>query len=195
MPGDGFSIAQLCGYLAFALGLVCFWQKDDRRFRWLMAAQSLTYALHFLLLGRPTSATSAAVSCARSLTSLYTQAPAIAAGFIAAALGLGAWLGQGAMSFFPVVASCLGTVALFFLSGLRMRALLLVATSLWIVNDLAVRSYGGTCLEMMVFAVNLTTIGRLARAQRKPAAVRARVTTPAATSRAREAPSRRTPST
>ena len=60
---------------------------------------------------------------------------------------LGVWLMHGWLSLLPIAASCIGTFSLFFLHGLRMRALMLVGTGLWLVNNLLVGSIGGTLLE------------------------------------------------
>ena len=53
------------------LGVGSFLQKDDRRFKILMAAQCLAYIIHFALLGRPTAVASLTMSLLRSVLSLY----------------------------------------------------------------------------------------------------------------------------
>ena len=63
----------------------------------------------------------------------------------------------------PLGASCLGTLALFLLQGIPMRLVMLCGTGLWVANNLIVGSIGGTALELVVAAVNATTIVRLWR--------------------------------
>ncbi len=52
--GSVLALAQWPGYAAFAFGLACFAQADDRRFKIFMALECAAYALHFALL-KPSS--------------------------------------------------------------------------------------------------------------------------------------------
>ena len=93
------------------------------------------------------------------------QAGNMTAVIIALSAGLGLWLMQGWLSLLPIAASCIGTFALFFLDGLRMRALMLVGTLLWLANNLLVGSIGGSALEAVLAATNAHTIWRMARSR------------------------------
>ncbi|WP_374435840.1 YgjV family protein [Inhella sp.] len=159
------SPAQLLGYAAFVFGVACFAQTDDRRFKLFMAAECAAYIGHFWLLGQPTAVASTTVSLLRSLASLKARSAALGLGFMALSAGLGLWLMQGWLSLLPIAASCIGTFALFFLQGLRMRALMLVGTLLWLLNNLLVGSIGGTALEAVLAATNAHTIWRLWRSR------------------------------
>ena len=165
---DWFSPAQGFGYFAFVLGVGCFLQTDDRRFKWFMTGECLAYVAHFALLGNPTAVASSSLSMLRSLLSLHTRSRWVAAGVIAANLGFGLAIAEQASDWLPLAASCLGTVALFTLQGVPMRLLMLCGTGLWIANNLIAGSIGGTALEVVVAAVNGATIVRLLRA--RPAA-------------------------
>jgi Bacterial inner membrane protein len=162
------SPAQLAGYAAFVFGMACFAQTDDRRFKLFMAAECAAYIVHFALLGQGTAVASTTVSLLRSLASLQARRPAVGLAFIALSLGAGAWLYSGWVSLLPIAASCIGTTALFFLQGLRMRLLMLLGTLLWLLNNLLVGSIGGSLLEACLAASNLWTIARLWRAGRQP---------------------------
>jgi hypothetical protein len=163
-PAQGF------GYAAFVFGMLCFAQADDRRFKIYMALECAAYVVHFLLLQQHTAAGATAVSLARSIASLKLRTPAVGLFFIALSLGMGMWLQTGWVSWLPVAASCIGTAALFFLHGLRMRVLMLAGTLLWLANNLLVGSIGGSLLEACLAAANLLTITRLWRAGRADAA-------------------------
>jgi Bacterial inner membrane protein len=164
---DLLSPAQWLGYLAFVSGVACFLQTDDRRFRRWMALECVAYVLHFWLLGQATAVASSLVSLGRSVASMYSRSRWLALGFVLINLGLGWWLFQGWLSLLPIAASCLGTLALFLLQGLRMRLLMLAGTLCWVANNLIVGSIGGTLLELTVAAVNGLTIWRLWRAGRR----------------------------
>lgn len=165
-----FSPAQLVGYLAFMLGVACFLQTDDRRFKWFMTGECLAYVVHFALLGSPTAVVSSLLSLLRSVLSLHTRSAWVAAGVVSANIGFGLGLAHRPADWLPLAASCLGTVALFTLQGIPMRLLMLCGTGLWIANNLIAGSIGGTALEVVVAAVNLTILARMWREHRTTAA-------------------------
>jgi hypothetical protein len=167
MSIDWFSPAQCVGYLAFVLGVSAFMQKKDRRFKVLMAAECLAYIVHFALLGKPTAVASSSVSLMRSVLALYTRSKWVAGVIVALNLGLGMALATRPADWLPLGASCIGTLALFLMEGIRMRIALLCGTGLWIANNLISGSVGGTALELVIAAVNLMTIRRMARDRRQ----------------------------
>jgi hypothetical protein len=159
------SPAQCFGYLAFVLGVASFLQTNDKRFKLYMTGECLVYVLHFALLGNPTAVASSLVSTTRSLLSLHTRSPWVALAVVAVNIGLGLALARQPSDWLPLLASCLGTLALFLLQGVPMRLLMLCGTCLWIANNLIVGSIGGTALELTVAAVNLWTISRLLKSR------------------------------
>ncbi|MFN3302603.1 MAG: YgjV family protein [Roseateles sp.] len=163
---DWFSPAQLFGYVAFVLGVGCFLQTDDRRFKWFMTGECVAYIVHFALLGNPTAVASSSLSMLRSLLSLYTRSVWVAVVIVAANIGFGLAIADKPSDWLPLTASCLGTLALFTLQGIPMRLLMLVGTGLWIANNLIVGSIGGTALEIVIAAINISTIARMAREAR-----------------------------
>lgn len=166
MTTDWFSPAQWVGYAAFVLGVSSFAQKDDRRFKLFMAAECLAYIIHFCLLGKPTAVASSTMSLLRSVLSLYTRSKWVAFVIVAANLGLGISLAARWSDWLPLGASCIGTLALFLMEGVRMRIAMLCGTVLWIVNNVIAGSIGGTALELVIAAVNLMTIHRMMREAR-----------------------------
>ena len=158
-----FNPAQLFGYAAFVLGVMSFLQKDDRRFKLYMSAECLAYVVHFALLGNPTAVASSVISVARSVLSLYTKAPWVAFALVALNLALGWHLVEVWWNWLPLLASCIGTLALFLLSGIRMRLTMLVGTGCWLANNILSGSIGGTALELVILATNLRTIYALWR--------------------------------
>jgi hypothetical protein len=166
MTIDPFSPAQCVGYVAFALGVTAFLQRDDRRFKQFMAGECLAYIVHFALLGNPTAVASAFLSLLRSVLALRTRSPWVAALILALNLGFGLALATRASDWLPLTASCIGTLAFFLLQGVAMRAAMLCGTALWIANNLIAGSVGGTALEIAIGAVNLRTTWLMARAAR-----------------------------
>lgn len=163
MTLDWFSPAQCVGYVAFVLGVGSFLQTDDRRFKLYMAGECVAYMAHFALLGNPTALASSAVSTVRTLLALRTKSYWVAAAVVCANLGFGLTIASKWSDWLPLMASCLGTLALFILQGIRMRLLMLCGTCLWIANNLIAGSIGGTALEIVVAITNITTILRMAQ--------------------------------
>ncbi|MDB5814741.1 MAG: hypothetical protein JWN23_1858 [Rhodocyclales bacterium] len=167
MLHDIFSVPQLFGYLAFFFGVGCFLQKSDVRFKVFMSIECISYVIHFWLLGNLTACASSAVSVGRSLAAIRSRSRWVALIFVLLSLGMGVWLAKTWLSLLPIVASCIGTTALFLLSGVRMRALMLVGTTLWLINNIASGSIGGTMLEAVILTTNTWTIFRLMRDGRR----------------------------
>ncbi len=163
------SPAQLFGYVAFVLGVTAFLQRDDRRLKLFLAAESATYVVHFALLGNPTAASSAAVSGVRTSLSVRFGSRRLAVIIIAAYVALGVALARTPAGWLPVVGSCFATWGLFTMSGIRLRLLVFVSTLLWLINNIVSGSVGGTLLEALIATTSITTIVRMAREARRGA--------------------------
>src|SRR5690242_1960148 len=127
-----FSLAQIVGYVSFLLGAAAFLQRSDRRMKLWLVGQSATYAIHFLLLGNPAAAAISVVSGARSYVATRSKSLLVATAFIVVSFGVGfAFAGRGP-GWLPVLASIAATVAMFTMSGVPLRLVMLGATSLWL---------------------------------------------------------------
>jgi hypothetical protein len=160
---NALSPAQCVGYVAFAVGVAAFLQRDDRRLKLLNATQCLVYALHFALLGNFPATASSMVSGVRSALALRTRSPLVALVIFIVGVAVGAAFVQSSVGWLPVVASSLATIAVFFLDGVRLRLVLLTSTLLWLGNNLLCGSIGGSLLEATVAMVNGATILRMCR--------------------------------
>ena len=149
-----FDLAQAIGMLSFALGILCFYQRDDQHLRIMMVVMNLNHALHFALLGAVTACLSALLSVVRTGISIKTRSRSVAYLFILISLAAGLYLAEVWYDLFPILGTCIGTYALFCLSGIRMRLAFLCG------------SIGGTLLEATLLAVNSFTIIRLYRGQK-----------------------------
>lgn len=163
MFSDALSFPQLFGYIAFVLGVSSFLQKNDRHFKLYMFGECIAYVVHFWLLGNPAAMASSAISATRSALSLYTRSIWVVAAVISINLLIGISVAEHWWNWFPLVASCVGTLALFLLRGIPMRVVMLLGTALWIVNNILSGSIGGTALEFVILGVNSHTIWRMRR--------------------------------
>lgn len=152
--------------LSFALGILCFYQRDDQHLRIMMVVMNLNHALHFALLGAVTACLSALLSVVRTGISIKTRSRSVAYLFILISLAAGLYLAEVWYDLFPILGTCIGTCALFCLSGIRMRLAFLCGAICWLTNNIIVGSIGGTLLEATLLAVNSFTIIRLYRGQK-----------------------------
>jgi len=155
------TLPQLFGWGAFVFGMACFLQRSDLRFKQFMALECAAYVIHFLLMGQWTASASAMVSLGRSMASVHFPLKSVGLLFMAMSLVCGFFLYTSWVSWLPISASVLGTFALFFLNGIRMRLLMLLGTALWLVHNYWVGSAGGTVLEAVLLGVNAMTILRM----------------------------------
>ncbi|WP_153448853.1 YgjV family protein [Vibrio algicola] len=159
--------AQWLGFLSFALGISTFYQKDDRKLKLVMLVFQLNNVLHFYLLGSDISAISTLLSFLRTATAIRTSSKIAATIFIIVSVALGLWIANGPLDLLPILGSILGTIAVFLLKGIQMRIAFIVGAMCWLANNIIVGSIGGSLLEATLLTVNLFTIMRLYRNNKK----------------------------
>ncbi|HSD39282.1 MAG TPA: YgjV family protein [Rhodocyclaceae bacterium] len=158
-----FSVPQLVGYVAFVLGVACFLQKNDLRFKVLLAAETACYVLHFWLLGNYAAVAGAGVATLRTVVSIRLRSRRVALFFIVLTLVLGGWLVESWAGVLPILACCVGTAAVLLFHGITMRLLMLLASFMWLANNILSGSIGGTALEACIALSNTYTIWQLWR--------------------------------
>lgn len=161
--GLEFDLAQALGFVSFALGISTFFQKNDRRLKIIMLIYNANHFVHFLLLGSLTSAASTALSAIRTASSIYTSSKYVCAVFILAGIALGGYLAEGPWDLLPILGACIGSYAVFMLEGIKMRLAFLAGAMCWCLNNYIVGSIGGFMLESTLICVNISTIYRLYR--------------------------------
>lgn len=160
------NLAQFFGMISFTLGVLCFYQRDDKRLKMMMLLLQLNNVLHFGLLGAWTASLSALIAVGRTGLALRTRSRRLSYLFIVLSVVLGFLVSDRWTDIFPILGTCMGTYALFCLSGIAMRLAFLLGACFWLTNNIIVGSLGGTLLEATLIAVNLNTIRRLYRARR-----------------------------
>ncbi|WP_410685733.1 YgjV family protein [Avibacterium paragallinarum] len=157
------NIPQLLGILAFILGVISFYQKNDKKLKIVMLIQNITYMSHFILLGANVAALSSLLSTLRTATSIYVSSKYIAFFFVLLGIIFGYVIADSVWQVFPIIASTIGTISLFLLKGIPMRLFMLIGSACWLTNNILVGSLGGVLLESTVMVVNTITIIRLMR--------------------------------
>jgi len=168
---DQLFFAQLLGFLSFVLGVCTFFQKDDKKLKIMMVVFNLNHLVHYLLLGSIVSALSALLSAFRTVTAIYTSSLMVAVLFIAVGLSSAIYFADSIWELWPMLGMSIGTYAVFVLKGIQMRIAFLIGAICWLINNILVGSIGGTLLEATLITVNLSTIIRLVKDNRKMAKV------------------------
>jgi hypothetical protein len=155
------SLAQAFGAIAFVIGAVAFWQKDDNRFRYQMMLFCLVMSIHFALIGASVAAIGVIINALRSYASIKTQSPKVMWFFI----GLIFLMTLPNLNHLPelmtVIGSCVATWALFSKKGIQLRFLILFNSCCWFTHNIWLGSIGGTLVEATFILTNLMTIYRL----------------------------------
>jgi hypothetical protein len=162
-----FTLPQIFGYIAFVLGVFAFQQKRDRTLKLLVGLDSLTYAVHFFLLGNLPASGSAVITSIRSFLAMKTRSLTVAFIVITANVCIGFALTRTGLGWLPVIGSSISTYAVFTMQGIAMRIVMLVSTCCWLTNNILCGSIGGTFLEITIAIVNISTIARLIRSRKK----------------------------
>jgi len=160
------SLAQAFGFVSFILGVLTFYQKDDRKLKIVMMILQFNHVVHFILLGSVISALSSVIAALRTATSIYSSSKKVATFFIVVGLLSAVLLAESIWDLLPMIGMAIGTYSLFILKGINMRVGLLIGATFWLANNIIVGSIGGTLLELTNIAVNGLTVIRLWREKR-----------------------------
>jgi len=146
----GQSLAMLSHHLINATGLVALslnvgalLRPGDRTLLKIGSWASALWAVNSLLIGAPTAAALSALSVGRQASALALQdrpgwlKVAAFLLFMGATLVVSALTWHGAYSLFPAAGSLVGTFAMFWLRGTRLRAAMVLVSALWLVSAVA----------------------------------------------------------
>ncbi|MGF1776971.1 YgjV family protein [Vibrio nomapromontoriensis] len=159
-------LAQWVGFCSFGLGLLSFWQKDDRRLKLCMLGFYSVHALHFVLLGSMTSAFASGLSFLRTLLAIRYSGKYLCWVTIIILAACGSVLATSWVQFFSIIGTSIGTYAVFQLTGIKLRLALSVGASCWLVNNILMGSMGGVMLESCLIVLNLVTAYRIQQSAR-----------------------------
>ena len=160
-------LAQGVGGIAFVIGLVAFWQKNDLRFRYQMVVFCFFMAIHFFLMGALVATIGVIFNGLRSLASIKTQSKKIMCVFILAMWALTLPNVDSIFELITVFGSSIATWALFTKQGIKLRLFILLNSICWITHNVWLGSIGGSLVEGCFIVTNLITIYRLYKLNKK----------------------------
>ena len=153
-----FNFVQALGFLAFFVSLYAFSRTSDKQLRIGQAVQSLILALHFYLLGASTAAAMSLLTVIRNFLSLHKKIRNVAILFMVIYVAVGIYTYEEFVDLLPIASALLGTTAVFYLSGIKMRLVMMLSTTFWIIHNAVFLSIGPLLMELFIFGVTVRTI-------------------------------------
>lgn len=152
---------QIVGLMAFGFDVLALLSMDDRKFKWLFALATLMLAIHFAMLDKSAPAVSLFISATRFWVAIYPWARKLTIPYIAIYLIAGYANYTTPIDLLPITSGITATFAVFYLAGVRMRALMMVCSVLWLTHNFIRFTYGGILVEGTFMLLNAYTITRL----------------------------------
>lgn len=150
-----FIVSQILIGFAICCDLLSFQFKDRRKILGVLLISCLLIGSHFILLEQWTAAALAVVAALRFLVSLKTTSKKTMAGFMGLAVFIAAVTYSGPLSLLTCCGSLFGTAACFSSHDKRLRQLMLIGTSLWLLNNILIGSPMAVLMESLFICSNL----------------------------------------
>lgn len=164
------NVAQLVGLLASAFIILGYSSKHDAKLKTIVCIGAALFSAHFFMMGAMTAMIMNAVNFLRIALSIkFHGSKMLFVIFIVIYLSVGAFTYETWIDIFPLISSILGTVSMYFLSGVKLRLIGLLGSSSWLTHNFVVGSMGGIITELFVLTMLLTGIYRLIMDKRRVA--------------------------
>ncbi len=159
---------QLLGLIGSALIIGAFCFKADNHYKYLIMAGNVAFSAHFFLLDAYAGAIVNIINIFRmGLSIKYHKSDLLMGGFIAIYVGVAFLTYETVYHILPVVSGIVGSVAVFKLSGIKMRLLMYIGSVSWLTYDIIFKSIGGIITELFAMCTNAITIYRLMQDKKK----------------------------
>ena len=150
-----FAISQALVVIAIGFDLLSFQFKERKQIIACLIVSCLLIAVHFALLGHWTAMGLGALAAVRFIASYHTTSKTVMAVFIGAALVVAATTFHGLLSILSCLGSIFGTIGSFCKDDKRLRQIMLIATSLWLVHNIFAGTPTAVLMEALFISSNL----------------------------------------
>jgi hypothetical protein len=150
-----FILSQILVGIAIVFDILSFQFKERTKIVTCLLVSCTLISAHFMILGHWTAVCLGILAALRFATSLFSTSIKVMLLFVAATIILTALSYNGLLSLLAGCGGCFGTVASFCKDDKRLRQLMLVGTSLWIVHNYLAGSPGAVLMEAIFIASNL----------------------------------------
>lgn len=163
-----FDFAQIVGLIATAFIIVAYSFKNDTSYRAIASAGGFLFSLHFFMLGAFAGSAVNLINGFRSISAIhFHKSKKLMLFFMALYIFSAFFVVEEFIDALPFLNGLLGAYAIFQLSGIRMRLVMLVVSGMWMAYNIIFMSIGGIITECFVLTSNCITIYRIFRDNKK----------------------------
>lgn len=152
---SSFVLSQVLVGIAICFDILSFQFKERTKIVACLLVSCILIAVHFMLLGHWTAVCLGILAALRFATSLFSTSKKFMLFFVFMTLVLTALTYNGLLSLLAGSGGCFGTMASFCREDKRLRQLMLVGTSLWIIHNALAGSPGAVLMEAIFIASNV----------------------------------------
>jgi uncharacterized membrane protein len=152
---SAFVISQILVGLAICTDILSFQFKERGKIVACLFCSCLLIATHFMLLQHWTAAGLGLVAAARFLTCLFSTSKKVMALFLVLTIATAIFSYEGYLSLISTTGACFGTVASFCKEDKRLRQLMFIGTSLWLIHNFFAGSPVAVVMEIIFISSNM----------------------------------------
>lgn len=152
---SAFALSQILIAIAILFDLASFQFKDRRKIVGCLCFSGVLISSHFVLLAQWTAAGLMAIATIRYFLSAFTTSKNIMYGFILSAILVTFFTFSGAVSLLGLAGTIFQTTASFNGNDKKLRQLMMIGTSLWLLHNYLVGSPMAVLMEVVFISSNL----------------------------------------
>lgn len=150
-----FVLSQLLISVAIVSDIISFQFKEKRHILSCLIVSCTMISLHFLCLGHHTAALLGLVVACRFIVCIFTSKLRVMLFFIGISLLVTYFSYQGFLSILGCTGAIFGTIASFSKEDKRLRQIMMIGTSCWLVHNYLAGSPGAVIMEILFLSSNL----------------------------------------
>ncbi|MDP3480995.1 MAG: YgjV family protein [Desulfoprunum sp.] len=150
-----FAISQSLVAIAICFDLLSFQFKERPHIIACLIFSCILISCHFAILGHWTATGLGFLATVRFLASLFTTSKKVMGLFMCASVAISIVSYSGILSILSCLGSLFGTAGTFCKDDKRLRQILLIGTSLWLVHNILAKSPTAVLMEALFIASNL----------------------------------------
>lgn len=150
-----FLLSQILVAIAICFDLLSFQFKERPKIIACLIISCVLISCHFALLGLWTATGLGLLATVRFLASLFTTSKRVMGLFMAASICISLVSFNGILSILSCLGSLFGTAGTFCKDDKRLRQILLIGTSLWLIHNILAKSPTAVLMEALFISSNL----------------------------------------
>ncbi len=157
-------VAQWFSIIASVFIVLGYFSVSDVKAKLILMVGCSLFAIHFYMLGAMTAMTINIINIFRVALSIkFHKSQKLFGAFVVIYLIAGVTTYNSWIDILPLVASIVGCVGMFLLSGIKFRVACVIGSLFWLTHNIYVVSIGGITTEVFVLMAHMVTIYRLNR--------------------------------